>query len=71
MNCKLNNYTRNNVNYNNLSFFNKYIDKSLIATKNNNSNVKIDELNYLNNIDGHYQFLLSKWNELKEKENGN
>jgi hypothetical protein len=50
-NSKLNLYTRSNVDYNNLSFFNKYIDKSFIAKENKNKNfsVKIHELNYLKN----------------------
>ena len=67
LNTKLNLYSRNTVNYNNLSFFNKYIDKKLIAntkTKYTNS----EEINYANNIEKHCQFLLNKWNELKDKE---
>ena len=69
-NSKLNLYTRNTVNYNNLSIFNKYIDKDLIGkVKNKNFNSKIDQLNYLNCADEHYSFLLTKWNHLKDKEN--
>ncbi len=69
-NSKLNLYTRNNVDYNNLSFFNKYIDKSFISKENKNKNfsVKIHELNYLKNANEHYHFLLKKWNQLKDVE---